>query len=49
LQLARDCLANAHLVNPAGGSMGGRSIDQPHPDAVPIAILAAELYKHVEL
>jgi hypothetical protein len=46
LQLARDCLASAHLLSGPGPL--GRRPGEANPDALPIAVLAAELYKHVE-
>jgi hypothetical protein len=50
LDLARACLANAYLVSPQPlRPLTGTPPGQGDPEAVPIAILAAELYKHVEL
>lgn len=46
LQLARDCLAGANLLT--GPGVLGRTPGQANHDAMPIAILAAELYKHIE-
>jgi hypothetical protein len=44
LRIAHDSLTEAHLTTPV---MAARQPGQPNPDALPIAILAAELFKHV--
>jgi hypothetical protein len=45
LQLAKEYLSAVHLLTPG---IGARPTDQPDPNALPIAILAAELYKDVQ-
>lgn len=44
LQLARECLGDAHLLGP----IMGRPVGQGESAILPTAILAAELFKHIE-
>jgi hypothetical protein len=44
LQLAQECLRDVNLL--AGI---GTSPSQGHPDALPVAILAVELYRHMHI
>jgi hypothetical protein len=45
LRLAQECLSSESLLS---GTYGTSRSSTPGSDARPIAILAAELYKHVE-
>jgi hypothetical protein len=48
LEIAKDCLKSAGLLTAPGIGISAKpSPGEPNPDALPIAILTAELFKHI--